>query len=128
MGPRSAQKKKRKPGNRARTGKKNVKGKQTRTRIPIWTGLLVVLLGLAAAYLLWPEKRDEPVSSKPASLPPPVTKKIAPKPTLPEKEDVVLYFSDAQEEFLVDEKRSIDAGGTSKEKAKAVLDALIRRL
>ena len=126
MGPTSAQKKKRKPKKRTQAGKKNVKSKKVRPLIPFWLGPLVVLLGLTAAYVLWPEKRDEPVSRKTASIPPPVTKKIAPKPPAEKTEDIILYFSDDEEEFLVDEKRSIIAGGANTAKAKAVLEALIR--
>jgi hypothetical protein len=48
------------------------------------------------------------------------------KPSIPERKSVVLYFSDEEGEFLLEEKREILKRGSMKEEAKEIVEELTR--
>jgi spore germination protein GerM len=91
--------------------------RERRTFFGLWIGLMVGAVLFFVGYVLW--------SGKPYHGPP---KPVAePKPMQVDRyQEVILYFSDEQAEYLVSEPRTIPWNERPLERARAILEALIR--
>jgi spore germination protein GerM len=82
---------------------------------------ILFLIGIGL-FLFWMFRHDTKESSKPKEV-----KQTDPekKKSIPEKKNVVLYFSDDEGEFLIGEKRPLPEAGSLQEEAKETVVELI---